>query len=467
MFTVSDPMDESPLCDGIIAVLNSLAILRAQPDVDAERIGITGGSCGGYMTTVVAALAGDRIRAAFSIYGGGFFDVASVWMPRIRGLSEDQRQWWLSTLGSGRHAGNMKADYMVLAAANDWFFWPPSITATLEQIPGYKNVLFAPNDYHQIRQPGGTVPPPTFSRAKNRTAMEIRFMNWKLKHEGAAFPVCRATGSATRAGDHIKVRFQVDSERPITDARAWWSPGEMPWRFRVWDDVKAVLQDNGRYEALLPVEHPGHSINWIGIVSDDEYATVSTGIRQLSPKALGFGAPTTAERLITADFEPGRATSLWRWAAGSKRGKGGTFGIKPEAKRSGAQGLYLHGPYSCALWGVRAATLQQAGATGLSFWARTAGEPFAGLKVYLVVEREAGARDFWVAAKTAETTLTTDWQHIDVPWEEFTFTGKGAPLVPLLSGGLGELRFTLDGATQAVHIDDVRTRITPSRAAPE
>jgi len=114
MFTVADPFDESPLCDGIIAVLNSLAILRAQPDVDATRVGITGGSCGGYMTTVVAGLAGDRIRAAFSIYAGGFFDLASVWMPRIQGLAEPQRKWWLSNLDAGRHADSMKAQAAVI-----------------------------------------------------------------------------------------------------------------------------------------------------------------------------------------------------------------------------------------------------------------------------------------------------------------------------------------------------------------
>ena len=454
MFYVAPDPAESSLCDGIIAVLNSLAILRAQADVDKARVGITGGSCGGYMTTVVAGLAGDRIRAAFSIYAGGFFDLATVYMPRLKALNEQQRQWWLETLDAGRHAARMEADYMVLAAANDWFFWPPSVEATLDKIPGYRNGLFSPNDYHQIRQPGGTVPPPAVNRRTNRTSMEIRYMDWKLRGTGAPFPECKAAQRPEPTGDRVKVRFRVTAARPIAVAHAWWSAGEMPWRFRAWERVPATAAPDGVYESVLPVDEPEYPIDWVGIVTDDQYASVSTRIQRVNPGELGFASSVRRDRLFSEDFEGGPTTALWRWASGSKRGAGGTYGITAEAARRGKKGLFLHGPYSCCVWGIRAAALRGAGATGIRFWARSAAEPFAGLQPILVVELEGGVRHFWVASKVAESTLTREWQQFEVRWDEFARQGKQSP-VALLSDGLGELRFTLDGADQAVHIDDL------------
>jgi len=77
-FRIVDKPQDSALFDGIAAALNGLRFLRSSPDVDKSRIGVFGGSWGGYMTTVVTGISGDRVRAAFSVYGCGYFDLGSA-----------------------------------------------------------------------------------------------------------------------------------------------------------------------------------------------------------------------------------------------------------------------------------------------------------------------------------------------------------------------------------------------------
>lgn len=455
-FTTEPDITASPLFDGMVAILNSLALLRSRPDVDTERIGILGGSWGGYSTTMIAGLAGDRIRAAFSLYGAGFYEQGTCWMPQLFAMSDEQRQLWLNTLDAGRQAHNISADYMILAANNDWFFWPPSIEATLDVMPGEKNYLFAPNDYHAIRQPGGTDGPPAFNTAKNRAYMEIRFMDWKLKGVDNPFPTAAALIDGERAEDRVRVRFTVDSQRPVTAAHLYWSAGEMPWRFRWWERVEAALVEDGVYEALVPVEQPDYPIDWVGVVTDDDYATVSTRIRRFTPLELGFTSDQRIDRLFSEDFEGPQVSRRWRWAPITPRGEGGRWAVNAEATRTGERGLMLQGVHAACAWGIRAAPLRHSGARGLRFWARSAtAEPLEGLEVSLQVELERAARHQWVAAEVQQATLTEQWQQFEVPWSGFVYSGEGDPPCELLSDGLGELRFLLAESDQAVHIDDI------------
>ena len=89
----------STLYDGVAAALNGLALLRSQPDVDKSNIGVTGGSWGGYMTTMVSGLAGDRVKASFSVYGCGYYNVGSAWAARLENMDKEEARRWLQHLG--------------------------------------------------------------------------------------------------------------------------------------------------------------------------------------------------------------------------------------------------------------------------------------------------------------------------------------------------------------------------------
>jgi len=458
LFTVTPDATASPLYDGVVAVLRSLAILRTHPDVDPERIGVFGGSWGGYMTNMAAALAGDKLAAAFPIYGAGYYDLASTWMPTLEAMPADERERWLAAFDPGRLAGNIRADYMILQATDDWFFWPPSIEATLDNIPApgpspQKNWLFSPNDYHAIRLPGGTGDP-RVSHAEFRTWMELRFMDWRLKGEGAAFPTAQAIGAPERAGDHVRVRFATTSELPLESVQVYWAAGEMPWRLQWWEAVEAEAGGAGVYEALIPVRHAGRPIVWVGVVSDSEAATVSTRIGRIEPTAVGFAADEQAVPVSLADVNTVVSEDRWRWAAGTAR-KEGTYTRAAEAARTGEQGLSITGQYSIAAWGIRALDLQAAGATGVRLWVRSGSEqPVDSFHVGLVVEGAGGRRWEWRAQSVKGMSIGGEWTCLTLPWEDFAAVQPDPPAA-LLSDGLGELRLTVDTPGQVVHVDGV------------
>ncbi len=452
----------SPLYDGVVAVLRSLSILRTHPDVDPDRIGVFGGSWGGYMTNMAAALAGDKLAAAFAVYGAGYYDLATDWTLRMQAMPDDERERWLAAFDPGRLATNTTADYMILQATNDWYFWPPSIEATLDNIPARgpsprKNWLFSPNDYHAIRLPGGTGSR-LVSHVEHRTYMELRFMDWRLKGTAPAFPTAEAIGQPVREGDdHVRVRFATTSELPIVSAQVYWTAGEMPWRLQWWEPVEAEAVGDGVYEALVPVRHASRPILWLGVISDEGEATVSTRIGRIQPTELGWAAEEKPMPVTIADlntlFGPGR----WRWAAGSPRKEGTVSTVAGAARDEGGEGLLIRGRYSGAFWGVRTLDIEAAGATGLRMWVSSGGEePVDSFHVGLVVEVEAGRRYIWHARSVEGVSFGPEWTCLHLPWEDFACVDSpDDPPVPLMSDGLGELRLTVDTVGQIIHVDDV------------
>ena len=80
-------MDE-PLADqwpyhAVADVILAHSFLRSLPEVDADRIGVTGISWGGYLTCIVSGL-DDRFKFAVPVYGCGFLGDNSVWVPQLK-----------------------------------------------------------------------------------------------------------------------------------------------------------------------------------------------------------------------------------------------------------------------------------------------------------------------------------------------------------------------------------------------
>ncbi len=74
----NDPVEDQWQYHAVTAALNAHSLLAAHPAVDADRIGLTGISWGGYMTCVVAGV-DPRYRFAVPVYGCGFLALNSAW----------------------------------------------------------------------------------------------------------------------------------------------------------------------------------------------------------------------------------------------------------------------------------------------------------------------------------------------------------------------------------------------------
>ncbi|HCL27217.1 MAG TPA: dipeptidyl aminopeptidase [Candidatus Latescibacteria bacterium] len=78
VFQITDPLTDQWQYHAITAAIRAHSLLAHHPDVDAQRIGVTGISWGGYMTCLVAGV-DERLKCAVPVYGCGFLGENSGW----------------------------------------------------------------------------------------------------------------------------------------------------------------------------------------------------------------------------------------------------------------------------------------------------------------------------------------------------------------------------------------------------
>jgi cephalosporin-C deacetylase-like acetyl esterase len=81
----------------IAAIIRGHNLLRSLPEVDKDKIAVTGISWGGYLTCIVAGV-DDRLKAAVPVYGCGFLHENSVWKEsRFDKVGAERRTRWVDT----------------------------------------------------------------------------------------------------------------------------------------------------------------------------------------------------------------------------------------------------------------------------------------------------------------------------------------------------------------------------------
>lgn len=269
-FQANPDATHNAIFDAVTAGMDAFRLLQAQPAVDRERIGITGISWGGYMTTMLACVTGPETKAVFSVFGCGNYD-RMLPAADLNKLPAAERERWLALLDPARRMASLRAEYFIAAATDDFFFFPPGVEATLGAIRGHSNQVYAPNVTHKIPLPGGNSDPGRFSWL----AMEVPYFEWQLKHRGAPFPEARPTG---------RLAFAVTGPRTRVQAALYFSPADgTAWTKRVWTRLPVSQTKPGTYQGTLPPGGPA-TYDWFGVVSDDRPVSVSTRLQHVGPR---------------------------------------------------------------------------------------------------------------------------------------------------------------------------------------
>ena len=88
------PPEKQWFTHAVSAVIFGHDLLRAMPEVDAERIGVTGVSWGGVLT-ILAAGVDPRFRAACPVYACGFLYEENPWIEKeTRHATASAIDWW-------------------------------------------------------------------------------------------------------------------------------------------------------------------------------------------------------------------------------------------------------------------------------------------------------------------------------------------------------------------------------------
>ncbi len=249
--------DESPietsLYDGVAAALNGLRLLRSAPDVDKSRVGVTGGSWGGYMTTMIAGLAGDRVKASFSVYGCGFYPETNM-AGSVNAQGAEGSARWLRWWDPSVYLPRAKLPMLWVTGSNDFAFWFPGLQKSYRAAPGPRTLAV------RVRMPHG-------HGASGEAPKEIQVFADSLLRGGPALAAVRETG---RDGDRVWATFT--SPVPVVRAELNYTLDDTPrWPDRQWETVPAQLNGD-RAEAVLP---DGVKVWYLNLV-DNRDCVVST-----------------------------------------------------------------------------------------------------------------------------------------------------------------------------------------------
>ncbi|MEN8155527.1 MAG: PA14 domain-containing protein [Bacteroidota bacterium] len=255
-FDVGIGAGNSTLVDAEVAALEAFNLLRSQPNVDSSRMGVAGISWGGYSTTMVSGLLQERVKAAYAVFGCGYYEKGSFWKTIVEGLSATDRITWTTYLDAGRRAPHITAPYFLEAASNDTYFWPEAVMGTLEAIPEMKNHTWGPNLNH-------TMVPSSFS-------MMTYYFDYHLKSIGNPFGHVAIT-DAIRDHEGAGV-IQIDLDMPagvsVSSVKLYYSVPADDWQSRNWIPVTAALESGNRYTASLPASVVSQNADYYAYAED-------------------------------------------------------------------------------------------------------------------------------------------------------------------------------------------------------
>jgi dienelactone hydrolase len=250
----ADPPEDQWTYHAVSAAILAHSLLRSFPEVDPRRVGVTGISWGGYLTSIVSSL-DSRFRFAAPVYGCGFLGEDSAWIPEFQKLGPDLSSRWLGLWDPSNYLGRSRIPTLWVNGTND-FAYPLGSWQKSYRLPRGKRTL-AVRVRMKHNHPDGASPE------------EIHHFANAVLRKGV--PMARITGQGHRDG-RVWVRFA--SARPIVRAELNYTRDSGPWKDRLWEIARAEL--NGKQAtAAIPGSARIYYINLFddrGIVVSSEHA---------------------------------------------------------------------------------------------------------------------------------------------------------------------------------------------------
>lgn len=257
---IDEPFQDQWSYHGVSDVLLANSLLRSLPEVDSERVGITGISWGGYLTCIAAGI-DKRFRFAVSVYGCGFLGENSAWLDTFKGMGKEKADKWLATWDPSVFLKSVKTPMMWITGTNDSSY-PIDSQQKSYRLPSGPRTLCIRTDMKHGHGGLGENP------------KEIHAFADSFCFKGA--PLAHITEQGVES-NHIWATFQSKSK--ITSAVLNFSKDTCNWPERKWESVQAVISGN-RIFANIPSGAKVCYFNLIdtrGVVVSTEYIDTLLG----------------------------------------------------------------------------------------------------------------------------------------------------------------------------------------------
>ena len=194
---MDEPLKDQWTYHAVAAIMRAHSFLRARPEVDPTRVGLTGISWGGYLTSVTMGV-DDRFVFAAPVYGCGWYDLSPFW-PQRR-THPDLFARWVAQWDAKNFLSATRATVLWCCGTNDIFYPLDAVRKSYEALPGATPLRLS----LKLRMPHSHLPegdPPEI------TALA----NWMLK--GAA-PLVEVTAAHVENGA-LRVAFNAHGRRVV------------------------------------------------------------------------------------------------------------------------------------------------------------------------------------------------------------------------------------------------------------
>jgi dienelactone hydrolase len=118
---IDEPIEDHWQYHSVSVALRAHSLLRSFHEVDADKIGVTGISWGGYLTCLVAGV-DQRFKFAAPVYGCGYLGDNSVWLPAFEKMGPERASRWLNLWDPSRYLPHTKMPMLWVNGTNDFAY---------------------------------------------------------------------------------------------------------------------------------------------------------------------------------------------------------------------------------------------------------------------------------------------------------------------------------------------------------
>jgi dienelactone hydrolase len=219
----------------VAAVVRAHSLLRSLPEVDTDRVGLTGISWGGYLTCIVAGI-DPRFQVAVPVYGCGFLGDNSYWTSNsLARMTPEARALWLKLFDPSEYLGQVRRPILFVNGTTDFAYPLDSYRKSYRLVPKrYRHVSVA------VNRPHGHI----------WTFPEVDAFVDSVLRDGPALvridpPILTSTAFTAA----------LDQARPFREVSFCYTTNSGPWQKRTWHMVPAW--SGGRHiGASLPHDRP-------------------------------------------------------------------------------------------------------------------------------------------------------------------------------------------------------------------
>ncbi len=258
---INEPVEDQWTYHSVANIMLANSLLGSRPEVDVNRIGLTGVSWGGYLTCVTSGV-DSRFKFAAPVYGCGFLGDGSGWVDSFTKLGADGTKW-LGLWDPARYLKNARMPFLWVYGTNDDAYSFDGVQKSYQLLGADQSTLTT-----LVRMPHSHGP-------VSENPEEIHtFANHHLKGR----PALTHIDGQERNGDEVTVRYTASS--PIVRAELNFSKDRSDWLKRHWETIPAQVDaPKQQVRVTLPA---GTSFYYVNLI-DEQGLVVSSRHVEIAP----------------------------------------------------------------------------------------------------------------------------------------------------------------------------------------